>query len=73
MTRRLILVNLSNWENEDYKIVHSGGEQTISPGEKVELPLPHGDPVQVVAHPVDNPDVEGKFNPATLEVEVPHN
>ena len=65
MTRRLVLVNLSNWDGEDYEVKVEGQRaiKTLAPGHCIELENVHSD-VGLVATPVER---EGGTNPFLSE------
>ena len=68
MTRRLAIVNLSNWPNETFKV----DEQIIAPGEFISInswEIASAKQIEIVA--TDDPDAERGYHPWGMNVYQP--
>ena len=83
MTRRLAIMNLSNWQDEDYIVStlevdpETGGVvwdeiATLAPGEHCNAPYEASKPVTIRAVPVNNPSKESVYADPRIEVVVPN-
>lgn len=70
MTRRLVLVNMSNWPNEEYEIDLEGKTATLAPGETLDLGA-FVDEKQVMVTPTDNPEADKEYSPPRIKVDLP--
>ena len=61
MTRRLAIVNLSNWENEDFVITQGDDTKTLAPGEHANLNAYPVETKTITITPVENPEAEAKY------------
>ena len=72
MTRRLAIVNLSNWPNEDFWVEADGNKRQLAPGEFVELSdWGQGRAAAILAIAEDNPDAKLGYHPWEMNVYQP--
>ena len=67
MTASITIVNTSNWDGEDFRVVREGekGTRLLRPGEVLEIHPEHAsdDPIELAVHP--------EFSKKTAPIEVP--
>ena len=68
MTRRLCIVNLGNWDGEDYEVVYGKGEKaTLKPGESIAVHA-YNETATIAATPIESKEPEPFRNQDGVQV-----